>query len=114
MDAMASLANAAVRAIFVVEGRIDDTASARVGDDGNIRATRAFRTQLRKELEIADAPLTTRERAMVKAIRELLGEVGSELYHAGADEVRTNPILRSKQRVVDRIRRQVDRWSRLA
>ena len=50
-DRFESIADAAASAMFSVDGRIDDTPSARVTDDNEIVATRAFKAQLRRELK---------------------------------------------------------------
>lgn len=50
-DRFEAIAEAAVNAMFAVDGRIDDTPSAKAAGDGNgVVPTRAFLAQLRREL----------------------------------------------------------------
>lgn len=51
-----------------------------------------------------------RERQMLALLEEALGEIQEELNAAGAEEVRQHPMLKSKQRFVDRARRRLATW----
>lgn len=51
-----------------------------------------------------------RETAILRLLEQSLNEIQHELDACGADEVRVNPILKSKQRFVDRARTKIENW----
>ena len=62
-DRFEAIADAAMRAMFIVDGRIDPTPSAKYPSDGSysdLYATRTFKAQFRKELRAANFKVWTK------------------------------------------------------